>query len=142
MKIFCSQLKKLTEIDKTYFMEGRIIDCIRYRYICICFYQKKRRKSLQWDSGEFLQKLWLFYLFPEFLWFFMMQSRVTDVAGFEIRDHKKYTRKMKKMKRKILMPGKNKQINNDWLANVHLLPTWFLMKHFPVLNYKLSRFQL
>lgn len=43
----------------------------------------------------------------------MMQSRVTDVAGFEIRDHKKYTRKMKKMKRKILMPGKNKLTMTD-----------------------------
>lgn len=34
------------------------------------------------------------------------------------------------------MQEKSKQMNSGWLANVQLLPPWFLMKHFPVLDYK------
>lgn len=126
------------EIAKNYFMEGQILNCVMYRYICTCSTKRKKKSStmgFRWVSSETLT-----FLFPEFLWFLMMQSRITDVAGFEIRDHRKYIRKRNEIRKMLMQEKKNQQMNSGWLANVQLLPPWFLMKHFPVLDYKCIAF--
>lgn len=73
-------------------------------------YQKKNKSSavgFGWVSSE----IWT--LSPEFLWFLMMQNRVTDVAGFEIRDHRKCIRQENKIRKNANARKKAEQKNGQ-----------------------------
>lgn len=69
-------------------------------------YQKKNEKLYNGFQVSFFRN---FNLFPEFLWFLVLQSRITDVAGFEFRDRRKYIRKRNEIKKNANARKRNEQ---------------------------------
>lgn len=120
------------ETAKCYFMEGQTWSFLRYSYMCTCSTEKIKQSSamgFKWVSSETLT----IFISWGFVIIFLMECRLTDVAGFEMRDHRKHMRTRNKIKE---MQVNEKTPTNELIdyLNIHLL--LLLMKHFPVWGYK------